>query len=442
MDSTNQEVIVIDQRPESWGDISNNAEGLPYLSYHCDAPTVPDTMVKFVVKNGNNELKGKISSNYIYNQLQNAFQQTKTYIKTYLIEEQEIPEGVILQTISMVQPGTGANDLYSIIDRLARRSGRLASIELLEGLLAGSGENDLIRAVENYTLQQQQEISKPISSEALSKFERFTITKDFLETIIQTGGREVGTEDESSYQKVITKYREDKNTSLICSMCQDSLQEGQLAISLPCKNVKTGEDTPHYFHAFDETDPEVCIGGKSVEEWLKENNTCPCCRYEFPEDSQKTEEKKQHTNTTEDLTQFIQNYMSERRQQLSQPCQCERCQENRRRRNMTESERMEDDMIQEAIRRSTMINENSSNAVEGQNEDNSITNEVEDLERAIQMSLLEQSNNNTNADSDITPPNELPVQNNNILENNYEISQPEEILSESEYDSDNILDVD
>ena len=102
---------------------------------------------------------------------------------------------------------------------------------------------------------------------------------------------------------------------------------------------------------------------------------------------------------------------------------------------MTESERMEDDMIQEAIRRSTMINDNSSNAVEGQNEDNSITNEVEDLERAIQMSLLEQSNNNAEEDSDITPPNELPVQNN-------EISQPEEFKSESENDSDNIQDVD
>jgi hypothetical protein len=440
MDSANQEVIVIDQRPENWGDIPNNEEGYPYLSYHCDAPTSPDTMVNFSVKNGNNELKGKIPSNYIYNQLQNAFHLTKTYIKTYLTEEKEIPEDVILQNSienieGPIRPGSVINDLYSIIDRLARQSGRLASIELLEGLIAGTGENDIIRAVENYTLQQQQEISKPISSEALSKFERFIITKDFLETVIQSGGEREKSEDESSYQKVITKYREDKNTSLICSMCQDSLQEGQLAISLPCKNVKTGEDTPHYFHAFDEKDPEVCIGGKSVEEWLKENNTCPCCRYEFPEDSQKTEEKKQQPNTSEDFTQFLQNYMSTQRQQLSQPCQCERCQENRRRRNMTESERMEDDMIQEAIRRSTMINDNSSNAVEGQNEDNSITNEVEDLERAIQMSLLEQSNNNAEEDSDITPPNELPVQNN-------EISQPEEFKSESENDSDNIQDVD
>lgn len=437
MDSTNQGVIVIDQRPENWGDIPNNEEGDPYLSYHCDAPTSPDTMVNFSVKNGNNELKGKISSNYIYNQLQNAFHLTKEYIKTSLIDKKEIPEGVILENSmeNIGGPAPVANDLYSIIDRLARRSGRLASIELLEDLISGSGENDLVRAVENYTLQQQQEISKPISPESLSKFKRFIITKDFLDSIIENKSDKVNSKDESSYQKVITKYREDKNTSLICSMCQDSLQEGQLAISLPCKNVKTGEDTPHYFHAFDKKNPEVCIGGKSVEEWLKENNTCPCCRYEFPEDSQKTEEKKQQANSTtpEDLTQFIQNYMSERRQQLNQPCQCERCQENRRRRNMTEGERMEDDMIQEAIRRSTMINDNSSNAVEGQNEDNSLTNEVEDLERAIQMSLLEQTNNNTEENT-----NELPLQNNNIIEEKYEISQPEE----NDSDPDNIPEVD
>ena len=100
---------------------------------------------------------------------------------------------------------------------------------------------------------------------------------------------------------------------------------------------------------------------------------------------------------------------------------------------MTEGERMEDDMIQEAIRRSTMINDNSSNAVEGQNEDNSLTNEVEDLERAIQMSLLEQTNNNTEENT-----NELPLQNNNIIEEKYEISQPEE----NDSDPDNIPEVD
>jgi len=409
MDSENQEMIVIDQRPENWGTIPENSQGEPYLYYYCDPPGSPDTMVSFSVKNGDLQLKGRISSNYIYNQLQNAFHLTKDYIKTFLLERNEIPEGISLQNsienISLPAPrniGTFDN-LYSIIDRLARRSGRIAGLEVLESVLGGGGENDLIRAVENYTLQQQQEISKPINKDELNKFKRFIVTKEFLQKQNQIENAKLKKEEErggesekTSYQKVISEYRENKNISLICSMCQDTIKEGELAIALPCKNIKTGESTPHYFHAYNEKDPEVCIGGNSVEQWLLENNTCPCCRYEFPEDTEKLEEKKKkvESNTSVDLSEYIQNYMNERRRQLSQPCQCDRCQEARRRRNMSESERMEDDMIQEAIRRSTMNNSNDVNEENHENI-NEISSEVEDLERAIQMSLFEQANTNT-----------------------------------------------
>lgn len=398
----NQEVIIIDQRPENWGELPTNNDGLSYLSYFCEAPISPDTMVNFSIKNLDNELKGKISSNYIYNQLQNAFHLTKDYIKSFLIEKNEIPENVILQNsienIGLPSPRLNelSDNLYSIIDRLARRSGRLASLELLEGLMFGNeGDNDLIQAVENYTLQQQQDISKPIKKEVLEKFKRFRITKDFLEKNIhgyqEEDIKKKEANEEDTYQKVISNYRESKNTSLICSMCQDTLKEGELAIALPCKNLKTGEDTPHYFHAFDEQNPDVCIGGNSVEKWLEDNNTCPCCRYEFPEDIQKLEDKKKQVSESanSNLSQYIQNFMSERRQRASQPCQCDRCQERRRRMNMTESERMEDDMIQEAIRRSTINSEEQGE----DNTNNSISNEAEELERAIQMSLLEQLNN-------------------------------------------------
>lgn len=404
MESQNQEIIVIDCSPENWGNIPENSQGELYLYYYCDPPGSPGTMVNFSVNNGDLQLKGRISSNYIYNQLQNAFHLTKDYIKTFLLERNEIPEGISLQNsienIPLPAPrniGTFDN-LYSIIDRLARRSGRIAGLEVLENILGGGGENELIRAVENFTLQQHQEINKPISSEELGKFERFTVTKDFLNKIVKHDKKVSSSKnhedgDTDKYKDVITKYRETQNTSLICSMCQDSLKEGQLAIALPCKNIKTGEDTPHYFHAYNEKDPDVCVGGKCVEEWLKENNTCPCCRYEFPEDTKKVEEKKKQsiTNSNEDLNQYIQEYMAGRRRQRSQPCQCNRCQEARRRGNMTESERMEDDMIQEAIRRSTGVNTEIQNTGDS---DNSITNEAEELERAIQMSLLEISNNN------------------------------------------------
>jgi hypothetical protein len=66
-----------------------------------------------------------------------------------------------------------------------------------------------------------------------------------------------------------------------CAICQETIKNGSKALKLPCP------DTPHYFCLGDE--PEKCDG---IKPWLKENNTCPICRFELPIEESKKETKK------------------------------------------------------------------------------------------------------------------------------------------------------
>ena len=54
------------------------------------------------------------------------------------------------------------------------------------------------------------------------------------------------------------------------SDCCGNLFTDMVILELPCKDK-------HYFHIKN----EVCDG---IYPWLKENNTCPLCRHEFPSD--------------------------------------------------------------------------------------------------------------------------------------------------------------
>lgn len=70
-----------------------------------------------------------------------------------------------------------------------------------------------------------------------------------------------------SVQKVTKEMVEKKIT---CGVCLDELKEGEDILELPCEDK-------HYFHIKN----EVCDG---IYPWLKDNNTCPLCRHEFPSD--------------------------------------------------------------------------------------------------------------------------------------------------------------
>ena len=80
----------------------------------------------------------------------------------------------------------------------------------------------------------------------------------------------------------IIKYTEQYN-SFNCAICQMEFIENDHLIKLPC----TGQN--HYFHI----DHSECPG---VMPWLKDNNTCPVCKFELPSIKETTENKEEISN--------------------------------------------------------------------------------------------------------------------------------------------------
>lgn len=90
------------------------------------------------------------------------------------------------------------------------------------------------------------------------------------------------------------------NTELSCAICQDSFKLGENVIKLPCLDNQT-----HYYHY--DIDAEICEG---ILPWLKNNNTCPVCRTEFPFDEpDDNEENIENTNEDNDPIQDVDNIM-------------------------------------------------------------------------------------------------------------------------------------
>ena len=72
----------------------------------------------------------------------------------------------------------------------------------------------------------------------------------------------------------VTITKNDVDKGLCCAICQEEFKIGERVIRLPCKD-------PHYFHC--ETPEDICGG---ILPWLKNNNSCPVCREEFPEEEE------------------------------------------------------------------------------------------------------------------------------------------------------------
>jgi hypothetical protein len=102
-----------------------------------------------------------------------------------------------------------------------------------------NNHNDLSQIL-NRTFVEQEDILKPCSASFVDKLEKVIITN------------------------------EDIDNNLCCAICQDSFKLGEKVIKLPCKD-------PHFFHY--EANEEDCGG---ILPWLKEHNSCPICREEFP----------------------------------------------------------------------------------------------------------------------------------------------------------------
>lgn len=75
--------------------------------------------------------------------------------------------------------------------------------------------------------------------------------------------------------KKVTKEMVEKK--ITCGICLDELKEGEDVLELPCKDK-------HYFHIKN----TICDG---IYPWLKDNNTCPLCRHEFPSDEKEIEDQ-------------------------------------------------------------------------------------------------------------------------------------------------------
>ena len=60
-----------------------------------------------------------------------------------------------------------------------------------------------------------------------------------------------------------------------CGICQEPLQINESVVKLPCQS--DGKDKPHFFHTGQNQD--ICPG---IKPWLKENNSCPVCRFQLP----------------------------------------------------------------------------------------------------------------------------------------------------------------
>ena len=72
---------------------------------------------------------------------------------------------------------------------------------------------------------------------------------------------------------------------LTCGICLESFQLGEDVVELPCQDK-------HYFHIKNQ-------GCDGIYPWLKNNHTCPLCRFEFPSSEKRVATT---TDTTTDTT--------------------------------------------------------------------------------------------------------------------------------------------
>ena len=134
--------------------------------------------------------------------------------------------------------------------------------------------NNIDDEIINRTFTEQEIIKKPIS-------------KDFLETLEK--------------KQIDQSDIDNKNN---CSICMDEFKLNDKVLILPCGEQK------HYFHC---DSSETCSG---ILPWLKENNTCPICRYSFPIDNDTNDYTNDDTNNDMNHDDNDDNTLSEDNQQI------------------------------------------------------------------------------------------------------------------------------
>ena len=134
--------------------------------------------------------------------------------------------------------------------------------------------NNIDDEIINRTFTEQEIIKKPIS-------------KDFLETLEK--------------KQIDQSDIDNKNN---CSICMDEFKLNDKVLILPCGEQK------HYFHC---DYSETCSG---ILPWLKENNTCPICRYSFPIDNDTNNDMNHDDNDDNTLSEDNQQIPINNNQQI------------------------------------------------------------------------------------------------------------------------------
>jgi E3 ubiquitin-protein ligase RNF115/126 len=126
---------------------------------------------------------------------------------------------------------------------------------LLASLLA-TDENNM-ESILDYILQNDTNRygSPPTCKNFIENLQKIKVDADLLKTI---------------------ENKENSNLKNICSVCKDEFDIDQILLELPCN---------HLFH-------EDCI-----LPWLKERNSCPCCRFELPVEEKEAVNKKIEQNS-------------------------------------------------------------------------------------------------------------------------------------------------
>ena len=376
--------------------------------------------------------KGKIREGYVYQQLSNNNIPSLTMVRDFIKEQLTLQENFAEDCVFVPYPRIIRN-MYSNLTNL------LGNSDFDTNILNESFLQELERVIN---------LKKPTSQETLEKLEILNLDENFIHQYLKDNP-EIKTEivitedmtDMEINNKIISDWKEN-NKGISCAMCQETIKYNEKMIKLPCKN-SLGKDTPHYFH-YVEQDVEgkpkegsPCIGLGLIE-WLKEHNTCPCCRFELPiEETLNTSNVQNSENLTASLldnnsgqnsvthqsnlistnnispnplpdyytliTQLFPNNFQNNNiinnniinNNILNQCQCARCVEERERlENMNENELLEDQLLRESIRRSENINDSTVNNlnrnIEGEN--GIMMTEEEAIEQAILLSLQENNN--------------------------------------------------
>jgi len=135
---------------------------------------------------------------------------------------------------------------------------------------------NLLQGLMNMPMDHQNSSTSPSSpSQGPTTFEERFMNQSFHQ---QPKFKHVASKDfinSLSVQKVSSELVEKKTT---CALCLDELILGEDIIELPCKDK-------HYFHIKKEG------GCPGIYPWLKENNTCPMCRHQFPFEEKEIEQE-------------------------------------------------------------------------------------------------------------------------------------------------------